>query len=369
MPENPFHMAKEKKQKNDSPAEVIPATVFDPNAPGNKDAGIYGLPFTTEEAKLVIVPVPWEVTVSYSAGTADGPEAILEASRQVDLFDETYGNFWQAGIAMDEVNKKIHRLSDKLRKKSCKVIDALENGKSVETDPKLKKLTDEVNVGCGFMVEWVEEITAQWLDQGKAVALVGGDHSTPLGFIHALAGRHEEFGILQIDAHADLRDSFEGFQYSHASIMFNAIKTPQVGKLVQVGIRDYCESEAEIMNDPKGKVKAFTGRGIEKMKFEGKNWKSICNEIISALPQKVYISFDIDGLDPTLCPNTGTPVPGGLSFDEATYLIDTLISSGKKIIGFDLNEVAPGETDWDGNVGARLLYRMCGALAKSEGLI
>jgi agmatinase len=89
-------------------------------------------------------------------------------------------------------------------------------------------------------------------------------------------------------------------------------------------------------------------------------WKKITEEIIEHLPGEVYISFDIDGLDPVLCPSTGTPVPGGLSFNEALHIIKTIVTSGRRIIGFDLNEVAPGETEWDANVGARLLYKLCG---------
>lgn len=362
-------MAKEKNKKAVAaePETLVPAPGFDPNAPGNPDAGIYGLPFDTASAKLVIVPVPWEVTVSYSAGTAHGPAAILDASFQVDLYDEDYGNFWQAGIAMDDISRKIMKQSDALRKKACKVIDAIEKGEDPAASSKLSKVISEVNEGCENMVNWVKEKTGRWLDEGKAVALLGGDHSTPLGFIHALAERNESFAILQIDAHADLRDAFEGFTYSHASIMFNALKVSQVSKLVQVGIRDYCESEAQIMNEG-GRVKAFTGRALDRMQIEGQNWKSICDKIVKELPEKVYISFDIDGLDPTLCPHTGTPVPGGLSYEQALYLLRSVVESGKKVIGFDLNEVAPGGDDWDGNVGARLLYRMCGLLMRSKGI-
>jgi agmatinase len=195
------------------------------------------------------------------------------------------------------------------------------------------------------------------MDQNKIVALLGGDHSTPLGLMQALAEKHSSFGILHIDAHADLREAYEGFEYSHASIMFNAIKIPQITHLVQVGIRDYCEAELRLIKSD-NRISAFFDRDIKHRQFEGTTWASICDQIIDVLPKKVYLSFDIDGLDPKLCPNTGTPVPGGLELEQSIYLVEKLVYSGRTIIGFDLNEVAPGKDEWDANVGARLLYRL-----------
>jgi agmatinase len=104
----------------------------------------------------------------------------------------------------------------------------------------------------------------------------------------------------------------------------------------------------------------FTEYGIRKDLFEGRKWKDICEDIVHELPEKVYISFDIDGLAPHLSPNTGTPVLGGFSLEEVVYLFEKILESGKKIIGFDLCEVAPGKDgEWDGNVGARVLYKLC----------
>jgi agmatinase len=198
------------------------------------------------------------------------------------------------------------------------------------------------------------------------VGLIGGDHSTPYGFIQALAERYDSFGILQIDAHCDLRNAYEGFTFSHASVMFNAIQIKNVSHLVQVGIRDFCEEELQVINQNK-KITTFFDANLKKENYEGQNWKKQCDAIIKALPNKVYISFDIDGLDPKLCPNTGTPVPGGLEFEHAVYLFTQLQMKGKKIIGFDLNEVAPGKDEWDANVGARMLFKLCHLLIKSNG--
>jgi len=330
---------------------------FDPNGMGDMNGNIYGLPFDSNEANLVILPVPWEVTVSYQAGTALAPEAIREASYQVDLFDPLVKDAWKLGIAMQEINQDIKEKSHVLRQKAEKYINELSLGFNSEENAELNATRNEINLEGLKLNEWVKTASLELLNQNKIVALLGGDHSTPLGLMHALAEKHPAFGILHIDAHADLREAYEGFEFSHASIMFNAIKIPQITHLVQVGIRDYCEDEFSLIKSDK-RISTFFDRDIRHQQFEGTNWVSICDKIIDTLPEKVYLSFDVDGLDPKLCPNTGTPVPGGLELEQSLYLVEKLVISGRTIIGFDLNEVAPGEDEWDANVGARLLYRL-----------
>ncbi|MBX7052995.1 MAG: agmatinase family protein [Flavobacteriales bacterium] len=339
---------------------------FNPNSAGLKDANIYGLPFTEEESDIILIPVPWEVTTSYGEGTSDGPAHILEASFQVDLYHQEFPELWKRGIAMTDIPEDMLMRSAALKEKAATIIDMWEDGVDVMHDQEAKKLHAEINAACSGMNDWVYQQCEKYLSQGKLVGLVGGDHSTPLGYFRAQAKRHESFGILHIDAHMDLRIAYEGFEYSHASIMYNALKIPQVNKIVQVAIRDYCEEENNVVQGENGRVKVFTNSSIQRERYAGKNWHQQCDDIISQLPDKVHISFDIDGLDPTLCPNTGTPVPGGLWFDEATYLLTRLMQSGKTIIGFDLVEVAPGQDDWNGNVGARLLFHLCGVLAAGK---
>lgn len=339
---------------------------FDPNSPAAADAGLYGLPFTTAEADIVVVPVPWEVTTSYGGGTAKGPQAILEASRQVDLFHPEFPTLWKDGIAMDGIPDALLVQSAALKKDAATVIDVLIEGGSAQARAKAKKALQLVNEECAVMNDWVEQRTGHWMDEGKLVGLLGGDHSTPLGMYRALAQRHESFGILHIDAHMDLREAYEGFEFSHASIMFNALDIDQVHNIVMVGIRDFCEAEARVFKDAEGRVRFHRSAELRRERFEGRHWKEQVDAILEQLPEKVHISFDIDGLDPTLCPNTGTPVPGGLQFEEATYLLSRLAASGKRIIGFDLVEVTPGaDNEWDANVGARLLWHLCGVLGKA----
>jgi agmatinase len=336
---------------------------FDCNGPGTP-GNIFGLPFPEETAEIIIIPVPWEVTVSYHTGTAKAPEAILAASSQVDLAVRDIPDAWKLGINMLPVSTELYLESCKLRELASKHIKALENGEKIPAD---NPVVTKVNEGCENLNIYIRSTVQKLLRQQKMVALLGGDHSTPLGFLRALAEVYPRFGVLQIDAHADLRRSYEGFTYSHASIMYNALKLPAVGRLVQVGIRDYCDEELTVIRNSMGRVVTFFDQDIKDALFEGKTWSGVCEKIIAELPKDVYVSFDIDGLNPKLCPNTGTPVAGGIEFEQATYLIKKIVKSGRRIIGFDLNEVAPGHDDWDANVGARLLYYLCNWMAVSQG--
>jgi len=343
---------------------------FDPNSVGLKSNNIFGLPFKEDEAAVVLLPIPWEVTTSYRGGTSRGPENIYTASMQIDLYDPDVIDGWKKGFYMLPIDKNIKKKSDYLRQCAELIISHLIEGGVVSENEQLSEKLDEVNDGGTMLLNWVHEMTSSLLKEGKKVGLIGGDHSTPLGFIKALSEVHNEFGVLQIDAHADLRDAYEGFTYSHASIMYNVLKEiPQVKKLVQVGIRDYCDEELMLINQSASRIRTFFDKDLKEQQFEGKSWKQQCNEIVSELPQKVYISFDIDGLDPKLCPNTGTPVPGGFELEQVFYLFKQVHLSGREIIGFDINEVSCGEHSHDGIdsiVGARVLYKMCNYLVAGK---
>ena len=336
-------------------------STFDVNKAGNPNNNIFGLPFSEEDARLVILPVPWEVTVSYGAGTARAAEHIFKAALQVDIFDPDVPEGWKHGFYMRPVDKKILLKSDYLRKEAELYIDFISKGEDVKDNKFMCRGLREINEGSVFLNNWVYEQTSHLLKQGKLVGLLGGDHSTPLGFWKAIAEQHGDFGILQIDAHCDLRPHYGDFLYSHASIAYNGLKEiPEIKRLVQVGVRDYSQSEWEYVCGSNYRVITYFDRELKARQFEGETWKTLCDEIIGRLPQKVYISFDVDGLDPKLCPYTGTPVQGGMETEQVNYLFRKVLQSGRKIIGFDLVEVGiGGETDWDANVGARELWKLC----------
>ena len=340
---------------------------FDPNSVSNPHNNIFGLPFTEDEARLVILPVPWEVTVSYGAGTARAPEHVFSASLQVDLYDPDVPEGWKQGFFMKGIDRKILLKSDYLRKEAELYIDYISKGDAVETHQFMTKTLRDVNEGSVFLNKWVYDQTKSLLDKNKLVGLLGGDHSVPLGFMKAIAEKHGNFGILQIDAHCDLRKAYMGFVYSHASIMYNALsEIPEIERLVQVGVRDYSEREWEYIFNSNYKVIPYFDRELKERVYEGQTWKQVADEIISKLPEKVYISFDVDGLDPKLCPNSGTPVQGGMETEQVFYIFNKLIKSGKELIGFDLNETGVGENDWDSNVSSRILFKLCNLLVASN---
>ncbi len=339
---------------------------FDPNSTGVANGNYFGMPVAAEEAELVIVPVPWDVTTSYCAGTSDAPAVILDASLQVDLYDPVYPGGWKRGIGTFSERNTISEENRTNRALAERIIAFLEEGGD-PGDPQIAADLARVNAASRKLNDYLYSVATRLHGQDKSVCLVGGDHSTPFGLIRAVAGREGEIGVLHIDAHADLRVAYEGFEHSHASIMYNVMEqVPGVSALVQVGLRDFCEDEMAYA-DSNRKITWFTDRELYTNQFKGVTWDAQCEAIVAALPEKVHVSFDIDGLSPDHCSNTGTPVPGGLSYNQALYLLDKVVASGRRIAGFDLCEVTPSqENRTDEIVGARILYRMCNLLLKSK---
>ncbi len=340
---------------------VLPSE-FDPDGPAPADSGIYGLPFSVQDSRVVIVPVPFEATTSYGGGTSKGPAAVLEASKQVDLFDQETGRPYAGGIAMLDVPRNVLRWNSAAKRAAAPVIE-----KGGVVDRITRAAAEKVNDYGDRLNAWVYDQTVALLRQGKLVVILGGDHSVPYGAIRAHAQKYPGLGILHLDAHADLRDSYEGFTWSHASIFNNVMRKIQgVERLVQVGVRDLGQAERKMIDSSGGRIVTFYDAELAARKEEGVSFAKLADDIVAALPDDIYLSWDIDGLDPTLCPGTGTPVPGGLSWNEAIGLLRAIRRSGKRIVGLDLCEVSPGETEWDANVGARLLYKMIGFALQSQ---
>ena len=336
---------------------------FDPDAAAIPGSGLFGLPATPEggpQGALVhVLPVPFEATTSYRGGTSRGPEAILAASHQVDLFDLETGEPWRRGIWMAPIDPRIERWNAEAKALTMPLIEQGGAGPGDQaTVARIEELGGRVNA-------FVHGATTAALIGGHLPVTLGGDHSTPLGAIMACNERHPGMGVLQIDAHADLRVAYEGFRWSHASIAHNFLEAcPELGLLVQVGVRDLGGQEhARTQNDPR--IHTVFDPDWTRARREGR-LQDLVQRTIEHLPGEVYLTFDIDGLDPTLCPSTGTPVPGGLSWDEAMLILCELAGSGRRVVGLDLNEVSagprgdPGGESWDAMIGARLLYRSIG---------
>ena len=270
-------------------------------------------------AQAVVLPVPYDFTTTYQGGTRQGPDAILAASRNMELWDEEIGAIYKSGI---------------------------------HTLPALEPAAE----GPAAMVDRVERAVEWILDQGKVPAILGGEHSITTGSVRAAARKHRGLSVLQIDAHADMRDEYLGTPYSHACVMR---RVREIVPAASVGIRSLSEEEAGTLErnpQPIWSVRQFRA-------LKGR-W----DPILSALTDHVFVTFDLDGLDPSVLPATGTPEPGGLDWYEAVDLLRA-VSERSRIVGFDVVELSPlaGHVASD-FLAARLVYRLIGlALARVPG--
>lgn len=250
---------------------------------------------TPKDAQVVVIPFGLEASVSYGGGTAKGPQAMIDASHEVELFDDEFWcePFRKIGIVTAK--------AEKIQKPIPKALTQLENQ--------------------------VEEV----LKMGKFPFVFGGEHSITAGAIRPYARRYKDLTILHFDAHADLRDGFEGEHYSHAAALRRVLDFKHI-KLYSFGIRNISQSEIPFLEANKNRVKIYWAR--EKTKWNMK-------EIVSHFKGKnVYVTFDIDGLDASLMPATGTPEPGGLFWQESIDIIRE-VAKVSHFVGADVNELAP----------------------------
>ncbi|MCA9542835.1 MAG: arginase family protein [Myxococcales bacterium] len=322
-----------------------PLAGFDPDGPADFD-GPFGLPHGLDQAAVVVIPAPWDGTASFHRGTADGPAAVLEASQQVDLHHAIYGDaIWRAGVAAEPADPRF---------------DGWRAVADAARDP------EAINPVSAAIDAHLQARVAARLAAGQIPAVLGGEHSVALGGLRAALAREPALGVLHIDAHADLRVAYEGFEFSHASVFDHFLREagPQA-RLVSVGLRDVGRAEVARIQ-AEDRVRAFFDHDLAAAKLAGTGFAELADRVVGDLPATVWISVDIDGLDPSLCPTTGTPVPGGLSWHEITHLLRAVARSGRRVLGFDLCEVGPGP--WDANVGARLLYELAGTALHSTAL-
>ncbi len=353
---------------------------YDPDDPACF-GGIFGLPSDPDRDGIRLLPVPFEATCSYGRGTAQGPGAILRASGQLDLIDPHFGKAYECGIHMDPPPA---------------LIPLPEPTASEEANRKA------INEASAARTAAVSKWTAKRMEEGKLIGIVGGDHSCPLGAI-SICSDTAPLSILHIDAHMDLRPNYEGHEESHASIMHQVLSTcPGVTGIVQLGIRDYSAGERNRSIEEGDRVHTCFMHDWQERMLSGTPFATLAHKAISLLSSRVWVSFDVDGLDPSLCPRTGTPVPGGFDYWQAGHILKALSDSGREVAGFDLCEVfgtvdecqdsdptrdsssssnpsdstlsnsglssstlSSSNEEWDANVGARILYKLCGLLRKN----
>jgi len=333
-------------------------TSFDPSGPAFRNNCFFSIEDSIEQAQVVFLSVPWDVTTSYRDGTRLGPQAILEASYQVDLYHPQVPKIYERKCHTLPFPNEWLEKAGTLRPLASRIIEKICENPNAQLPEELKLQQETINRNCLELNQWSEDQVSTILARGQIPITVGGDHAVSLGPLTALSKVHRDFSILHLDAHADLRIAYEGFTYSHASIMDEALKLESVSKLVQVGIRDVSEMEVERIKSD-ARIETYFDWDMKSALDAGISWNRLCQDIVKHLSDKVYISIDIDGFDPTLCPNTGTPVPGGLEFWHLKELLQVLRQSGRTFIGADLVEVSPDPvTPWNENVGARTLFEL-----------
>ena len=320
-----------------------------------------------EDSRMILIPVPWSATVSYGRGAEQGPQLIRQASDQLDFFNP---------LLKLSYNEKIHFLPEDSS------IQAM-SGQALSWVQEIRrgfkkqdvKLYENVNESCRALLDWIYEKSLKIFSQNKIPALVGGDHSISEALISLVGERTKgDYGVLHLDAHADLRPNYEGFKYSHAGVMYNVLNLPfPPKKLVQIAVRDFSQQEYNLIQKD-NRIQCYFDDWIYNRMFKGEVWADLCHHIVSQLPERFYVSLDVDALDWSYAPDTGTPVPGGLSFNQVLYLLAETRKQNKKLIAFDVVESSGGgvisqSSEWNGNVSARLIYFLCGLALRSYSFI
>lgn len=251
-------------------------------------------------SKIVIVSAPYEHTVSYGGGTKNGPKGIIDASAFVEFYD-------------DEFDKEL------CFEKGIATLEPIDFNNKADAEA-LKMIYDQVK---------------DMLNLGKFVVTLGGEHTISSAPIKAHFEKYPDMSVLQFDAHSDLRESYENSIYSHASVMARVCEFFPNERITQVGIRAQCIEESKFIKE--NKINTFYASGIRTNKY-GQNWKE---KLVSTLGKQVYITFDVDGFDPSIMPATGTPEPEGLFYAEVLEIFRLIRNTGRDIIGFDVVELSP----------------------------
>ncbi len=319
----------------------------------SEETTIFGLPVSFEESALILLGVPWDLTCSFRTGTAEAPTKIFDLSFQIDLYNKDFPDVWKKGIFFEDslmhnisrINREYKPLVEKYRQKLYKGEKSL-------------SLAAQINSSIFAVFEEIQSKIKTILSGKKCLGVLGGEHGITYNPVKMLGEIYSGFSVIQIDAHADLRESYEGLEFSHASVMYNILRdVPAVKRIVNLGVRDYSHCEAErIRNDERIYAPDFFA--VRERQFQGTSWEKITEEFIAEIPtEKIYITLDMDGLDVPYCTGTGTPVPGGLSFAETKFFLKKLVEAKKQIIGFDLVEVAGSDDNELNYINAtHLLY-------------
>ena len=286
---------------------------------------------------ISVVCVPWDVTSTFHSGSAQSPQRIESVMHQLDDSHPFSSNVFPVQFLSS--NPAVSQLQDEFKASSKSIIDVL-NQRGTLSELQVQQ-RDQINQASVQLNALVFNDVLPLLD--SPLILCGGEHGVGVGYIQALAKKHASFSILQLDAHMDCRVAYFGYAHSHASVMTHYASFNSVSSITQVGVRDYAKEECQFQEASSTDFHVFSDYEIHKKCFQGVSW--------------------YDGLMTYLCPSTGTPVPGGSSYNQSVYLLDQLTSM-KTVIGAELVEVNTVlDNDWDATVGARLIHLLAGCFS------
>lgn len=291
--------------------------------PPNNFLGLDDEHSSYEHSQVLILPIPYESTVSYGQGTRRGPAAILEASRQVELYDRELDS-------EPAITYGIHTL------------------------PALAPHGD----GPAAMVEWIAACAEEHLRTGKLLVGLGGEHTVSAGVARAVHAVHGDFVMVQIDAHSDLRDSYEGSAYSHACVAKRVLDLGAT--VVQLGIRSICRDEMNLIRNERSRLRVFFAEDVHAGQYQ---------RALAALVRgrTVFLTIDVDGFDPAFMPATGTPEPGGLNWTQVLEIVRIVVGEAK-IAAFDCVELAPTPGQHSSDfLAAKLVYKTIGLTLAARG--
>lgn len=326
----------------------------------------FRLPTPPSKADLVLVSVPWGVTLTSGNGTLYTPDAIIESSARVCRYDVASGTTIKGRVATADVDYDIQELAQHLNSDAKHLFQRLSSGGTIDGDYYRRK-KNRIEAGFAEMHERVYGQVVSYVRQGKTIGIVGGDHSVSFGAVRALAERNDGLGILYLDSHCDLKSRFDILKYSPRSIAGSILKEiPGIHSMTQVGVCEATRSEFEIASS-EPRLTIFTRGNVTERTGNGERWADICNEITATLPEKVYISLDVDVFESGSFPNVVYPVPGGMRFEDMMFLLRTVATSGREIVGFDVTEIVPAaENSIDAVNGAYLIARLAAMALESR---
>lgn len=339
---------------------------FNFHSADDADSGFYFRQnVSQEEAPLVLVSVPWGVTSANGLGAAFAPDAIIDASSSVSTFDVVSGKSLQGLVSTLEIDYDIQEMSQQVGPDASKISEHQADGGLLLGEYFTHKIA-HINHAFAKMHRSVYNQCKAWCEKGKIIGVVGGDKSVCCGAVRALAELNPGMGLLYIDSVSGLNQKREIFDYSHTSALINLLENvPDLGRVACLGVKDITEEEIEYARSVQNLDMYFMER-IVAQQYEGHVWAEQCDKIIETLPEKVYVSLGMGVFSLDVCPHTKNPIAGGLAFSHIVYLINRIVASGKKIIGFDVTDIIPqADSVNDAMSGARMLAKLCCASLKA----